>query len=214
MSHTITQTQKERIVDLVISSCRFYDKNLINKRFLIITESYRKSILCFKPVDFLHLTGLSANMSPDRFYNLCRNGFLSHTNIPSTQHYAYRNIIAKLKILNNLQFLIYADASTNLFLINIITNTTIFPIGLRNDNKNCAIMFKGRDNHARSTRTARHCQNVALSERIICILQKEVSAIKWNKLIYIRNSDEIINNAPDLKGEIDDKLTKLLFKIY
>ena len=86
-----------------------------------------KRNLTFKKQDFCHFTGLSiARVSESNFFDICLNGTITNSNIRDEQHYDYNTLRVKNNILKKLNMFLHADASTNLFISGLVTNTFTF----------------------------------------------------------------------------------------
>lgn len=69
-----------RYVDKLVESAKRYDKRLNNKDFLVVYQENReiKAVhVGFKDVNFLHLTGITTELSAKQFYSACVSGKIS-----------------------------------------------------------------------------------------------------------------------------------------
>lgn len=186
--------QKDRLRTAAIQGSRYYSHYLMNKTFAIVTEDYNVSKISFKKEDYCHFTGLTINrIRESNFFDICYKGTLRNINIADTQHYDYNTLRTKSNALLKLNKFLHADASTNLFLSELTTNTFCFPCAIRNDKENMTICFINNDNHARSLRKARNSKNTSEEKKIIGIF--EIENNKWIKCIYIKNKTAIIDNV-------------------
>lgn len=191
--NTLRQGQKERLRKGVIQGSRYYNRFLKDKTFIIVTVDYMYCSITFKKQDFCHFTGLSiSHVSESNFFDICVNGTITNSNIRDEQHYDYNTLRVKNNILKKLNKFLHADASTNLFISGLVTNTFTFSCAIRNDIENMTICFVGENNHARSLRKARNSRNTEDEKQIIGIF--ELNNSKWDKCIYIRNKQDIIDN--------------------
>ena len=185
--------QKERLRKGAIQGSRYYNHFLKDKTFVVVTEDYMYCSITFKKQDFCHFTGLSiARVSESNFFDICLNGTITNSNIRDEQHYDYNTLRVKNNILKKLNMFLHADASTNLFISGLVTNTFTFSCAIRNDTENMTICFVGENNRARSLRKARNSRNTQSEKQIIGIF--ELNNTKWDKCIYIRNRQDIVDN--------------------
>ncbi len=186
--------QKERLRKAAIQGSRFYHHYLLNKTFVIITEDYQLHSVTFLKQDFCHFTGLTTvHVTDIDFFDVCYKGTLRNSNIADIQHYNYGTLKNKGDTLLKLNKFLHCDASVNLFLSGLRTNTFSFPSAIRNDKENMTICFIGNDNHARSLRKARNSHNAKNEKQIIGIFER--SNDKLDKCIYIRDKQKIIDHV-------------------
>lgn len=182
----LRQNQKDRLRKAAIQGSRFYNHYLLDKTFVIVTEDYLSCSVTFLKKDFCHFTGLSLlHLTNNNFFDVCYKGTLSDSNIEDNQHYNYSTLKSKANTLLKLNKFLHVDASVNLFLSGLATNTYSFPYAIRNDRENMTICFMGNDNHARSLRKAKNSHNVISEKRILAIFEKENCILE--KCIYIRD---------------------------
>ena len=195
-------SQKIDIRKKIINGSQYYNKYLLNKKFLIITEDYSINYVTFLMKDFKHFTGLSTTKISDcTFFNLCLKSKISLNNIDNYQHYNYSTLKFKTNALCKLNKFIHADVGTNLFLSNLQTNTCEFPYAIRNDKENMTICFTGFDNHARSIRKAKNSKHTLKEHRILGIFKMDKNN-EISNLIYVKNFNDLIIHLPKLKNSM------------
>jgi hypothetical protein len=208
MTIEINQKFRMKLRNACITSAQSYNR-LINKNFLIITENNEIFEIVFNRSDFVHLTGIKFNLPDIEVYQKSVKSLLSEKNINLMQKYNKNTIKNKIKSFQSIDKMIYSDVQDTLFLKILKTNTYTFPIGIRNDKKNTAIGFLGKDCHARTLRKARTSTNTKEELRIIAIFEKVKSASQYEKIVYVKNRREL-NNSIDktkkLSKELEDKL--------
>ena len=140
----------------------------------------------FNKKDFLHLCGVTTNLSATDFFENCVNSTLTKNNICTNQRKDWNSLKGKEKCLLNLQHLI-TTPTDSLFLEDLVTSTFTFPVAIRNDNRDIAIAFKANKNYvARSLRKARHSVNCSHSYIIDTIYRYPKNDIQNSTLIYKR----------------------------
>lgn len=71
---------KKTALQIIVNAAKEYDKKLRNKHFLIIyQENGKTKVVCvgFRDMNFLHITGVTTELSAQRFYSACVDGKLS-----------------------------------------------------------------------------------------------------------------------------------------
>lgn len=74
---------KKSALQIILKAAKDYDNKLNNKQFLIIyQEKEVTKTVCvgFRDMNFLHMTGVSSQISAQQFYSACINGKLSEKN--------------------------------------------------------------------------------------------------------------------------------------
>ena len=168
----------------------------------------------FKKSDYIHLTGLDTRFKPNTFFNVCIDGTLRETDIFLFQTHTDSTLRQKATILNKLHAFFHVDASTNLFLDQLVTTTYTFECAIRNDARNSCIAFKKASNHAhtsaRSIRKASSSTNASNALRIYAIFCGNVNSEKLDTLVYIKNASNIFNKVPTLSNLMASDLVKKL----
>ncbi len=139
----------------------------------------------FNKEDFKHLTGIQSDLNPKSFFNNCLNETITRQNIKTNQTKDWNSIRGKLKIIENIDDMIYG-AVEDVLLINILyTRTREFPLALRNDSRDMAVAFVDKNLHARSLRKARHSLQVKNTYEIIQIRVRNKDALQYKQIIYL-----------------------------
>ena len=71
---------KQEILKIILSVAREYDAKLNDKHFKIVYQNgknIKETVVGFRDMNFLHLTGLLTKLSAQQFYQACINGKLS-----------------------------------------------------------------------------------------------------------------------------------------
>ena len=205
---TLTITEKEYIRTRLIKGALFYKKYLLDKLFLIVTDDYQIETVTFTEHDFPHLTGIKSNIRNCDFLDYCSSGKLKRANINSNQRHNVNHLLGKANLIENIQRFLHADTNANLFLMGVTTNTTTFPCAIRNDNLQITILFKGSNRHARSARKEATPPKHYYSKRIIGVF--EMHDNRADKIIYIKNGKQIVNNIHDSHDLFSQRLLSKL----
>lgn len=203
-------SRRKNVVDNVIAGARSYSK-LINKRFLILTEDNCFTEIEFHINDFKHLTGLSSNLEDRAFFKHALKGTLTKENINEFQKHNLNTLKHKCAKIQQIDKLIYANGNENLVLTNLVTDTYIYNIALKNQKNNICIGFVGKDNHARSLRKKNTHSEQELS--IIAIFEKNINETlshEYSKIVYLRNIVGVKENILDYKVYLSDELQQKL----
>ena len=187
----LNNSEKDFLKESSIIGARFFERYLLEKDFLIITDDLMTHEITFKKRDFIHFTGLKVNISDNKFYNLCVKGHLARENISNYQKYNYKTLKDKALVIRKLNKFLHADVSTNLFITNLTTKTRTFPIAITNDFENMTLGFIGNDHHARSIRKAKQSQNYKIAQKINTILVKEKKCTDYSNIIYLRDIEKL-----------------------
>ena len=71
---------KQEILKIILSVAREYDAKLNDKHFKIVYQNgknIKETVVGFRDMNFLHLTGVLTKLSAQQFYQACINGKLS-----------------------------------------------------------------------------------------------------------------------------------------
>ena len=208
--HNLNQSSKKRIKNDVISGARLYKKYLVPNEFLVITEDGDSVVVCFHKEDFAHLAGVRNVFSDLDFYNHCALGTLTEENIKTEQHYDFGTIRKKIIRIKKINKIIYANADTNLVLVNLHTHTRDFPIAIESPEDKMVVAFIGDDFHARSLRNNNQT-NADEKKNIIAIFSREKrSEDKYEQLVYI-NDYEYFKN---IYTKFDEVISVNILKEY
>ena len=212
--YRIRQSTRSIVREACVKGARYYKKYFIEKKYVIVTEDYAFHTVYFKKSDFIHLTGLDTRFRPNVFFKVCLEDTLEESDIHLFQTHTDSTLRQKANILKKLHAFLHADASTNLFLDELITETYIFECAIRNDARNSCIAFKKSSDNAhasaRSIRKASSSANTSNALRINAIFCGETDSEKLDTLVYIRNASNIICNVPSLTNLVEQNLLKKL----
>ena len=185
--HELNQSSKKRIRKDAIEGARLYQKYLVTNTFLIVTEDGKSKEVCFNKKDFAHLVGVRSSLNDLDFYNHCTQGTLVESNINEQQYYDFGTIRKKIVRIKKINKIMYANADTNLILINLHTNTVDFPLAIESPKDKMVVAFTGNDNHARSLRNNNQT-NFDEKKKIIAIFSKKRdSKEKYTQLVYLKD---------------------------
>ncbi|MFQ6792077.1 MAG: hypothetical protein ACLRT4_04735 [Thomasclavelia sp.] len=135
----------------------------------------------------VHLAGVDTVFGDSDLYEHCIDGTLTEINIKSNQHYDFGTIRKKIIRIKKINKIIYANAGSNLVLINLHTHTRDFPIAIESLEDKMVVAFVGDDFHARSLRNNNQT-NANEKKNIIAIFSREKrSEDKYEQLVYIKN---------------------------
>lgn len=202
----LSSFKKKYLINGVVIGAVYYERHLNKKRFIIITEDLSINTITFLDKDFHHLSGLKLNVGSDIFYQLSLNNKLALSNIRNIQTYDYKTLKNKNDALRNLNKFLFTDASTNLFLIDLVTKTETFPVAIRNDSEDMTIAFKGKDLHARSLRKAKNSKNCTKQLLIYAIFQIEENDALASNIVYLKDAETILTNFKDLDKYVNQEL--------
>lgn len=207
----LNSTQKQRIRNDVIKGARNYYKYLVPYKFLIITEDGDANIFQFNKADFIHLAGISSMLSDKDFFDNCLKGTLSENNIKDEQHYNFGTIKRKITRLKNIHRIIYANASTNLILINLYTNTACFPFAIESIEDKTVVAFRYPGNNARSLRNNNHTDSDNKKSIVAIFSKAKNQTEKYSNLVYLRNHAYLDNVSFDILSQISVNIINKLY---
>lgn len=203
MLYTIPYDKRQFLKDKIIKGARLYKKHLMDKDFLIVCEDGSSSVVKFFKADFLHLTGVKTNLTEDGFFDNSVGDTLDVANISEQQKYNWNTLKSKAIRIEKIHKILYENVKNTLFMINLKTNTKVFPVAIKNSNADTCIGFVGNINKARTLRKYSSSNNADAQKRILAIFEKKQTAQKYNKLVYITSVKELY----DKKADIDDYIT-------
>lgn len=209
-ANELTEGNKIRLRDYIISGAKNYNSFLINKTFKIICEDGTNVDVRFFSSDFKHLTGLRSDLNENDFYNKCVHSSISVGNIDTLQKYNWSTLLRKCKRIENIHELIYESSGQTLLLEFLDTHTYIFPVAIRNDLIDTCIGFVSNSNKARSLRTAKSSTNFRESKKIIGIFAKPQESPIYSEMIYISDSSIVYENIRDNIDNFSDDICKIL----
>lgn len=194
--HSLSQSSKKRIKNDIITGARLYKKYLMPNEFLVITEDGDSVVVCFHKGDFAHLAGVDTVFDDSDLYDHCIDGTLTEINIKSNQHYDFGTIRKKIIRIKKINKIIYANADTNLVLVNLHTHTRDFPIAIESLDDKMVVAFTGDDFHARSLRNNNQT-NADAKKNIIAIFSRgKRSNNKYEQLVYIKDYEYLKSIYP------------------
>lgn len=206
MAHQLNTASKRRIIREVIIGARVYQNHLVAKSFLIVTEDGEAKEVCFHKDDFAHLVGVRSTLNDLDFYNHCIKGTLTESNIKAQQHYDFGTIRKKIVRIKKINRIIYANAKTNLVLINLHTNTTDFPLAIESIEDKMVVAFTGKDNHARSLRNNNQSRSDEKKNIIAIFSKNKLSKDLYNTLIYIKRTEILADDSKPFRKLISEKM--------
>ena len=95
---------KERVRNVLISSAKEYKDNFADKLYIIFAGDFKFNkyyTVLAKENNFLHLTGVITNLSPQDFYNKCISGNLLASDIDIGNKQRKGSIRRKINVLND-----------------------------------------------------------------------------------------------------------------
>lgn len=208
--HELNQSSKKRIRKDAIEGARLYQKYLVPNTFLIVTEDGKSKEVCFNKKDFAHLVGVRSSLNDLDFYNHCIQGTLVEDNINVQQHYDFGTIRKKIVRIKKINKIMYANADTNLILINLHTNTVDFPLAIESPKDKMVVAFTGNDNHARSLRNSNQTNSDEKKKIIAIFSKKRDSKEKYTQLVYLKDYQIL----KDMYEEFDENISVNLLNDY
>ena len=205
-SHMLTSnSHKSTLRARIIRGARNYKKFLIKKYFGIIDEDGAIYEVCFYEKDFKHLTGLYSHFSDKKFFEECVRGHIANTDIDTNQHYNWATLKDKSKRIESIHELMYKDCDKSILINPLPTNTTIFPLALKNTKSDICVAFAGRQYKARSLRTAKRSSNSipGAEKKVIAIFSRPISSSLYNELVYITDLKNVCTKCPIILSKID-----------
>lgn len=204
--HSLSQSNKRRIIKEVIAGARLYQKYLVTNDFLVVTEDGKYNEVRFHKDDFAHLVGVRSYLNDLDFYKNCIKGTLAQNNIKDQQHYDFGTLRKKIIRIKKINKIIYANANTNLVLVNLHTNTTDFPLAIESIEDKMVVAFTGNDLHARSLRNNNQT-NSDEKKNILAIFSKEKnSQFLYSSCVYLKNYRILKDVCCDLDTKVSVKI--------
>lgn len=213
-----TEQEKEIFRQRIIKGAQLFDKYLFNKKFVVVTDNYDIYKVTFRKKEFLHLTGLSVNIGENLFYDLCKTGTISESNINNFQRHNRNTLMTKTTNIEKLIKFIYADASTNLILKDFVMSSAPnrpFPCAIENTKENMVLAFSRANNFnlkAKSLRKKTNNEVYASSHLILAIFSQEEIDTLANSIVYIKDVQSLLqcsNIDEHVSIEILQKFRKL-----
>lgn len=204
--HSLSESKKKRIIRDIIIGARLYGKFLVPHDFLIVTSDGKYNEVRFHKEDFAHLVGVRSYLNDLDFYKNCIKGTIAENNIKDQQHYDFGTIRKKIMRITKIHKIIYADAQTNLVLVNLHTKTHDFPLAIENTHDKMVVAFLGKDLHARSLRNNNQT-NADEKKSILAIFSKEKnSKSNYSNCVYLKNYGILKGVCCDLNSKVSVKI--------
>ena len=184
--HSLSKSNKTRIIRDIIAGARLYEKFLVPYDFLIVTNDSKYNEVRFNNGDFAHLVGVLSHLNDLDFYKNCIKGTIAENNTNNQQRYDFGTIRKKIMRITKINKIVYANAQTNLVLVNLHTKTRDFPLAIESTNDKMVVAFTGKDLHARSLRNNNQT-NADEKKNILAIFSKEKnSKSKYSNCVYLK----------------------------
>ena len=204
--HSLSKSNKTRIIRDIIAGARLYEKFLVPYDFLIVTNDGKYNEVRFNKGDFAHLVGVRSHLNDLDFYKNCIKGTIAENNINNQQRYDFGTIRKKIMRITKINKIVYANAQTNLVLVNLHTKTRDFPLAIKSTNDKMVVAFTGKDLHARSLRNNNQT-NANEKKNILAIFSKEKnSKSKYSNCVYLKNYKVLKSICCDLEEKVSVKI--------
>lgn len=156
----LKEIRKKRLVNCYCLGAKSY-KKLMNRKFIITTETDEVFNVRFNKRDFQHLCGIESDLNPNEFFYNAFDDKLSLDNIKSRQRKNWNTLKDKAEKIKNIDETIINVGLNDILLLDVLrTPTRNYPLAIRNDTEDVSIAFISDDCHARSLRKARHSLDV------------------------------------------------------
>ena len=208
--HNISLDKRRLLKEKIINGAQEYNAHLINKDFLIVCEDGYTDVVRFFKRDFLHLTGVSTNLNEESFYDNCVRRKLDVSNIKEKQKYNWNTLKSKAVRIEKIHKIIYADVQESLFMINLHTESTDFPVAIRNKSIATCVGFKEIINKARTLRKYDNSSNADEQKRIIAIFEKKQTDSLYSDLVYVSTVEELYDKKSDINSLLTEDLKKMI----
>lgn len=189
--NSLTEGNKNRLRTCIIQGAINFEQYLNNKTFLILCEDNSQTQIRFFQEDYKHLTGIYSDLENTEFYDKCKHGIISTGNIDTLQKYDWSTLRKKTQKIECFHNLLFSKADKSLLLNDLKTNTTTFPVAIRNDEENICIGFVEEIHRARSLRNAKNSFDAATEKQIIAILGKKNGSGKFEENVYVKEGYEV-----------------------
>lgn len=213
-----TKQEKEIFRQRIIKGAQLFDKYLFNKKFVVVTDNYDIYKVTFRKKEFLHLTGLSVNIGENLFYDLCKTGTISESNINNFQRHNRNTLMTKTTNIEKLIKFIYADASTNLILKDFVMSSAPnrpFPCAIENTKENMVLAFSRANNFnlkAKSLRKKTNNEVYASSHLILAIFSQEEIDTLANSIVYIKDVQSLLQ-CPNIDEHVSIEILQKFRKL-
>lgn len=193
--HSLSKSNKTRIIRDIIVGARLYEKFLVPYDFLIVTNDGEYNEVRFNKGDFAHLVGVRSHLNDLDFYKNCIKGTIAENNINNQQRYDFGTIRKKVMRITKINMIVYANAQTNLVLVNLHTKTRDFPLAIESTNDKMVVAFTGKDLHARSLRNNNQTN-----------ADEKNSKSKYSNCVYLKNYKVLKSICCDLEEKVSVKI--------
>lgn len=208
--HNISVDKRRLLREKIINGAQEYNTHLVNKTFLIVCEDgYTDAVRFFKR-DFLHLVGVKTDLTESAFYNNCVRRMLDVSNIKEEQKYNWSTLKSKADRIEKIHKIIYADVQDSLFMINLHTNSSDFPVAIRNKSIATCVGFRETINKARTLRKYDNSNDADEQKRIIAIFEKKQTDSLYSDLVYASTVKELYYKKPDINSFLTEELKKMV----
>lgn len=166
----------------------------------------------------MHLTGLSVNIGENLFYDLCKTGTISESNINNFQRHNRNTLMTKTTNIEKLIKFIYADASTNLILKDFVMSSAPnrpFPCAIENTKENMVLAFSRANNFnlkAKSLRKKTNNEVYASSHLILAIFSQEEIDTLTNSIVYIKDVQSLLQ-CPNIDEHVSIEILQKFRKL-
>ncbi len=210
MAHTMTESNRLRMVNKVITGAKKYKNKLIGKEFFVVCDDGSDYNVRFFAKDFIHLTGIKSDLSDERFFDNSSKGILSMGNILESQKYDWNTLKGKTDKIENIDQIMYGNSDNSLFMINLHTNTGDYPVAIRNSDIKTCVGFRDDINRARTLRKYNNSGNADDQKEIIAIFAKIPNLKMYNELVYLKDSQLLMEKRKDILEMISDDLKQVI----
>ena len=210
--------EKEIFRQRIIKGAQLFNKYLLNKKFIVVTENFEIYKLTFRKKEFLHLTGICVDVGENMFYDLCKESKISRNNISNYQRHNKNTLMTKTCNIEKLIKFIYADGSTNLVLKDFVMSSAPnhpFPCAIENPKENMVIAFTKTSDillKAKSLRKKTDNEIYKSSHLIIAIFSQEKDELLADKVVYIKNTQNLLQ-CPNIEKFISSEILHIFAKL-
>ncbi len=178
-------------------------------------EDGEEYIVHFLKGDFKHLTGITTDLSDVDFYKSSVKRTLDIGNINEYQKYNWATLKSKMKRISSIHRILYDNIQDSLFLINLHTNTRVYPIAIKNTNIDACIGFV-ENNNARTLRKYNSSNEVDNQKKVLMILAKKRKGNLYEEVVYlskVQDSYKVDEGIIEIMSEkLQDRFLEILTK--
>lgn len=202
MGNKLKEKQRERLRDKIVNGAVQYKNKLMNKEFLVIVEDGCEYTVRFFEKDFVHLTGMSSDLSDERFFENSLMGTLSDGNILEDQKYNWSTLKGKTDRIEKIDQIIYGKTENSLFMINLHTNTGDYPVAIRNKDFETCVGFRDKIHRARTLRKYANSADADMEKEIIAIVSRKAGESVYDEIVYLKDAKLLTEKAQDIVTRI------------